>query len=238
MPGFFETIGAKIVSGRPISDEDTAGTRKVAVINEAFAKRFFKGQNPIGQHFGPNKIKYSGIYEIVGVSRDMRYMTYDYKDPIRPMFWVPEAQTVEYDDPAFRSGEIWSHYLYNIVIWAPGNQPGIEERVRKALASVDPDLVLYAVDPYSKVVSARFPAGNYDCDTDHAVWCAWAGAGSGGVVRSDGLYGGTADERDRCADGAGGGSRRCGEDGSARRLFTGWYWTGAWHSGGRSGPAG
>jgi len=160
MPGFFETIGAKIVNGRPITEQDTATTRKVAVINEAFAKRFFKGQNPIGQHFGSSKIKYSGTYEIVGVSRDMRYMTYDYKDPIRPMFWVSEAQTVEYDDPAFRSGEIWSHFLYNIVIWAPGNQPGIEERVRKALASVDPDLVLYSVDPYASVVSADFQQEN------------------------------------------------------------------------------
>ena len=67
------------------------------------------------------------------------------------MFWVSEAQTVEYEDTGFRAGEIWSHYLYNIVIWAPGNQPGIEERVRKALASIDPDLVLYSVDAYSKV---------------------------------------------------------------------------------------
>ena len=72
------------------------------------------------------------------------------------MFWVPEAQTVQFDDPAFRSGEIWSHYLYNIVIWAPGKPPDMEERVRKALASVDPNLVLYGVDPYSKVVSADF----------------------------------------------------------------------------------
>jgi predicted permease len=160
MPGFFETIGAKIVLGRSIEEQDTAATRKVAVINEAFAKRFFKGQSPIGQHFGPDKIKYSATYEIVGVSRDIRYMTYDYKDPIRPMFWVPETQTVQYDDPAFQSGEIWSHYLYNIVIWAPGNPPGMEERVRKALASVDPNLVLYGVDPYSKVVSADFQQEN------------------------------------------------------------------------------
>jgi ABC-type antimicrobial peptide transport system permease subunit len=46
--------------------------------------------------------------------------------------------------------------LYNIVIWAPGNPPGLEDRVRKALASVDPNLVLYGVDPYSKVLSADF----------------------------------------------------------------------------------
>jgi predicted permease len=160
MPDFFDTIGAKIVLGRPITDEDTAATRKVAVINEAFAQRFFKDQNPIGQHFGPDKIKYSATFEIVGVVRDMRYMTYDYKDPIRPMYWLPEAQTVQYDDPAYASGEIWSHYLYNIVIWAPGNPPGIEDRVRKALESIDPNFVLYGVDPYTKVVGGDFQQEN------------------------------------------------------------------------------
>jgi predicted permease len=155
-PGFFKAIGAKIVLGRPITDRDTAATRNVAVVNQAFARRFFKDQNPIGQHFGINKIKYSATYEIVGVTNDVRYMTYEYKKPVRPMFWVPEAQTVQYDDPVYRSGEIWSHFLYNIVLWAPGTPPGMEERVRKALASVDPNLVLYGVDPYTKVVSADF----------------------------------------------------------------------------------
>ena len=160
MPGFFETIGSQMVLGRSITEDDTATTRKVAVVNEAFAKKFFKNQNPIGQHFGPDKIKYAGTLEIVGVVRDMRYMTYDYKDPIRPMFWIPETQTVQYDDPAMMSGETWSHYLYNIVIWAPGNPPGMEERVRKALVEVDPDLVLYGVDPYSKVLSNDFQREN------------------------------------------------------------------------------
>jgi putative ABC transport system permease protein len=62
--------------------------------------------------------------------------------------------------PAYLSGEIWSHYLYNIVIWAPGNPPGIEERVRKALTEVDPNLVLYGVDPYTKVLSGDFQQEN------------------------------------------------------------------------------
>jgi putative ABC transport system permease protein len=156
MPGFFETLGTKMALGRPITEDDTATTRKVAVINEAFAKRFFKNQNPIGEHFGPDKIKYASNFEIVGVVKDMRYMTYDYNDPVRPMFWVPETQTVEYDDPAYRAGETWSHYLYNIVIWAPGDPPGMEERVRKALVEVDPNFVLYGVDPYTKVLSGDF----------------------------------------------------------------------------------
>lgn len=156
MPDFFDTIGAKILLGRPITDHDTAASRNVAVVNQAFVKKFFKDQNPIGQHFGPGKVKYSTTYEIIGVTNDVRYMTYEYRKPVQPMFWLAQAQTVPYDDPAYMSGEIWSHYLYNIVIWAPGSPPGIEERVRKALAAVDPDLVLYSVDQYNKVVSADF----------------------------------------------------------------------------------
>ena len=160
MPGFFETIGAKILLGRPITDADTGATRKVAVVNQAFVRKFFKDQNPIGQHFGIDKIRYSATFEIIGVTNDLRYLTYDYKKPVRPMFWLPEAQSVQYDDPAYRSGEIWSHFLYNIVIWAPGNAPGMEEHVRKALASVDRNLVLYSVDPYAQVLNADFQQEN------------------------------------------------------------------------------
>ena len=119
-------------------------------------RRFFKNENPLGKHFGPDKIQYATKYEIVGVVKDMRYSPWDYKDPIGPMYWISEAQTTHWDDPVYEAGEIWSHYLYNIVIWAPGNPPGIEEKVRKALASVDPDLVLYGVDSYDEVFRGDF----------------------------------------------------------------------------------
>jgi predicted permease len=155
-PGFFETLGAKIVLGRPITEEDTAATRNVAVINEAFAKKFFKGQNPIGQHFGPGKVKYSATYEIVGVAKDIRYMTYAYKEPVGPMYWLPEAQTAKFDDHAYQDGDTASHYLGNLVIWAPGDPPGMEQRIRQALTGVDPNLLLFSVDPYEKLVSSDF----------------------------------------------------------------------------------
>ncbi len=160
MPGFFEALGAKIVRGRAIGEQDTDRTRSVAVVNEAFAKRFFKGQNAIGQHFGIDKIKYAGKYEIVGIARDIRYMTYEYRKPVRPMFWLPETQTTDYDEPLFKNGDLWSHFLYNIVIWGPANPSGVEEQVRKALASVDPSLVLYGVDSYDKILRADFQQEN------------------------------------------------------------------------------
>lgn len=160
MPGFFDTLGATMVLGRPFTDDDTAATRPVAVINEAFARRFFKDQNPIGHHFGMDRLKYAGTFEIIGVVKDMRYMTWGYKDPIDPMFFVSETQTVKYDDPNFTLGDSWSHFLYNIIIWAPGNPPGMEQKVRHALASVDPSLVLYSVDPYTQIVSGDFQQQN------------------------------------------------------------------------------
>ena len=109
---------------------------------------------------GIDRLRYASSYEIVGVVKDMRYMTWDYKNPVGPMFWVSERQNVLYDDPVFSDGEKWSHFLYNIVIWAPGDQQGVEERVRRALASVDAGLVLNSVDPYSKVVSSDFQQQN------------------------------------------------------------------------------
>ncbi len=160
MPGFFETIGAKMVMGRAFTEDDTAATPNAAVVNEAFMKRYFKGQNPIGQHFGPGRLRYASSFEIIGVVKDIRYMTYDYRKPVGPMYWVSETQTAKYDDPDWATGEKWSHYLYNIVIWAPGDPPGMEQKVRKAIASVDPSLVVDDVVPYGKVVSNDFHQQN------------------------------------------------------------------------------
>jgi putative ABC transport system permease protein len=90
---------------------------------------------------------------------------------------------VQYDDPAYQSREVWSHYLYNIVLWAPGNPPGMEERVRKALLSIDPNFVLYAVDPYRKVVSRDFQQENMIATLTTLF------GGLGLVLAAVGLYG-------------------------------------------------
>ena len=73
-PGFFDTIGARMLAGRAINEDDNGNTRHVAVINEAFAKKFFGNQNPIGQHFGPAPVKNAGTYEIVGVVQNIHYV--------------------------------------------------------------------------------------------------------------------------------------------------------------------
>lgn len=158
-PGFFRTLGNPILIGRSIAEEDTAATQRVAVINEAFAKKFFPGVNPIGRHFGSGKMKYAGMYTVVGVAADMRYLTWGLREPARPMFYVPEAQTGNYD-PGDMTDEITTHYLNNIVLWVPGNQQGLEEEVRKALREIDPNLVLSSVDSYPYLLKADFAQQN------------------------------------------------------------------------------
>jgi predicted permease len=159
-PGFFETLGSRTLLGRTFTDQDTRATRPVAVVNQAFVRRFLKGKSPIGAHFGPGKIAYASRYEIIGVVRDIRYMTYDYNQPVRPMYWLPEDQSVTWDDPMFTGGEIWSHSLYNLVLWAPGNPPGLAQNVRRALASVAPDIAMESLDSYDAILGADFQQQN------------------------------------------------------------------------------
>ena len=175
-----------MVSGRPITEEDTATTRSVAVINEAFAKKFFPGENPIGKHFGPGQTKYSGLFEVIGVAGDVRYITYDLREPVQPMFFLAESQSTHYSGASENAGELWSHYLYNLVLWAPGNPPGIEAQVRKALGEIDPNLVLYSVESYDHVLGADFAQQNMIATLTLLF------GGLGLVLAAVGLYGVTA----------------------------------------------
>ena len=71
--GYFETLGTKIVQGRSFSEQDSATSERVGMVNQAFAKKFFKGENALGHHFGYIEQKYAGSFEIVGVTEDTQY---------------------------------------------------------------------------------------------------------------------------------------------------------------------
>jgi len=185
-PGFFETIGTRLLAGRAISEDDNSSTPPVAVINQAFAKRFFGKQNPIGQHFGPAPQKNAGTFQIVGVVRDIHYVSWGFRDPDRPMYYIPEAQFVHFDQADTQSYQIWSQYMFNIVIWAPGRPQNLILQVKKALAEVDPNLVMYDVEPYSKVVAGIFDEENMIASL------AWLFGAIGLVLAAIGLYGVTA----------------------------------------------
>ena len=155
-PGFFSTLGNAILAGRAVSEQDTATSPQVAIINQAFAQRFFKGENPIGKHFGMDEMIHAGDYEVVGVAADMRYINYGYKEPDRAMFFLPAVQHTKFTKPADIAGEGGAHYLSNIVLWVPGKPDALETQVRRALAEIDPNLALVDFSSYAETLRRDF----------------------------------------------------------------------------------
>ena len=152
--GYFEIVGTKIVKGRGITEQDTAATRNVGVVNQTFAKKFFKDEDPIGKHFGDLDQKYAGSFEIVGVTEDTQY--YEPTDQIRPMFFLAEAQRFAYEEARFRAFEDRNHFLNAVVLLTQGNVPGLEAQVRRALAQVNPDLAVIDFRSFTAQVDGNF----------------------------------------------------------------------------------
>jgi len=155
-PGFFSTLGNNITRGRAIDERDTANSPLVAVVNEAFVQKFLKGENPIGKRFGADEMIHAGDFEIVGVAADMRYLNYGYKDPDRPMYFLPMVQHTKYTKPVDIEGEKGAHYMENLVLWAPGKPEGLEMQVRKALSDIDPNLALLDFGSYHETLGRDF----------------------------------------------------------------------------------
>jgi predicted permease len=154
--GYFDTIGNPIVRGRAITEEDTASSRHVAVVNEEFARKFFKNEDAIGKHFGRTEIKNAGDYEIVGIAKDARYLPYDMDKPIRAMCFLPNTQTSVFTEPGYNVGETRSHVLSDIVVRMKPGTTLTEAQVRRALADVDPNLPLRGVEGLSEQVARNF----------------------------------------------------------------------------------
>jgi predicted permease len=152
--GYFETIGTKILRGRAISGQDTRSSRLVAVVNQTFAKKFFKDEDPIGKHFGDLDAKYAGAFEIIGVTEDTQYREPTSK--IRPMFFLSADQWMVYDDPRWKAFEESSHDLNAIVLKTEGTIPGLEAQVRRALAQVNADLAVIDFMSFAAQVDGNF----------------------------------------------------------------------------------
>ena len=154
-PGYFSAIGTQIIEGRGISEEDTATSQHVAVINEAFAKKYFNNENPIGQYFGRPELGSSRNYKIVGVAQDARYLDFDFDKPIVPFFFLSEAQ----HDVVAKTGadsNPGSHHLHDIILVArPGATVSAAE-IRQAIISVDPRLPIESIGALGEQVSNQF----------------------------------------------------------------------------------
>jgi len=152
--GWFKTIGQGILRGRGIEREDTATTRAVAVVNETFAKKFFKGEDPIGRHFGMDIQAYASSYEIVGVARDAKYN--DMQGDQRAMFFLPATQTMSFKESVMQTGETRSHFLRAATLVYHGSLEQLEPQLRKSFAEADLDIPITDIHSMSDNIAANF----------------------------------------------------------------------------------
>jgi predicted permease len=155
--GYVETLGQKILRGRSFTEDDTASTEKVAIVNEAFVKRFFKpGEEPLATLFGLDLPQYNTTFKIVGVMRNATYQDPAGKRPVRPLFFVPLAQRVHYDQPLMQSLDDSSHFIEGAVLQLHGGMEGLEPQVRRTLSEVDSNLTLLGMQTLEEQVNSRF----------------------------------------------------------------------------------
>jgi predicted permease len=147
--GYFEVIGNPIVRGRGISEQDTATSQKVAVINEAFARKFFKNEDPIGRHFG-RKAEASREFEVVGIAKDARYLNDNLDKPIGPFFVLPEAQA------EYAQGNLGSLFLHDIVVLTEPSSSLSNARILQSIASVVPDMPVISIRDLREQVAGQF----------------------------------------------------------------------------------
>ena len=142
-PGWFETMGIPLRGGRDFGERDRVGSPPVAIVNEAFVRRYLSRRQPIGQTLrvdsddGPR-------YEIVGVAADAVYTTP--RAGMLPTLWVPLAQRES------REWTSWRDAVLTIKA-APGQRAAVERDVGAALTQADPTLV-FTSGTFDQIVDA------------------------------------------------------------------------------------
>jgi macrolide transport system ATP-binding/permease protein len=150
-PDYFQTIGQKVLFGRGITEQDTATSPLMAVVNEAFVKKFFpKGESPIGKHFGLGGTKSSGEIEIVGVVSDVKYV--NPRSAVRAMYFRPMLQHAPLSDGV----EVRSYFAGGITLQMKGSVEGLESQVRKTLAAINPNLTVVRFETFAEQVDGQF----------------------------------------------------------------------------------
>jgi predicted permease len=154
-PHFFETIVQPVVRGRGFTEQDTATSQMVAVVNQAFVKKFFPQEDPMGHHFGTSDQKYAASYEIVGIVADAKYN--NPRDPVRPMYFRPMTQlNTAFKERSSLAGETSSLFPNSITLRYAGDAASLEPLVRRTLSSINPNLTIIDFKSLDYQVAGNF----------------------------------------------------------------------------------
>jgi predicted permease len=184
---YLQNFGVTLLRGRNFTAADNENTAPVAIVNQAFARRFFKsGEDPLNQHFGLDLPENARTFRIVGIVRDAKFAGWGLNKPARPMFYVPLAQKANYKDEMMKRVELQSFFIGGIMLVTNASPGILEPLLTRVLAAIDSNLTINSVRTMQQQVDLTF-------DQDRAV----AGlAGLFGFVAlllaAVGLYGVTA----------------------------------------------
>jgi predicted permease len=133
-PKYFSTVGIPILMGREITEADNAAAPKIAVVNESFARFYFKNQNPIGRRFTMKAEEYKNLppIEIVGVSRDAH--DHELREKPDRRIYLAMMQS------AFPISAV------NLEIRTSGDPAAVMDGVRNKVKSIDAALPVGGVD--------------------------------------------------------------------------------------------
>jgi predicted permease len=141
-PSFFQTVGTRTLRGRVFDDRDTSASTHVAVVNEAFAEKYFPNDDPVGKRFGLGGVEHSGDYEIAGVINNL--VMRNPRQPVPPpMFFLPLLQMskAEWAD----NGKSRSNVIGSIILRMDGYPRDLSSQVMRSLGEIDPNLTMLSV---------------------------------------------------------------------------------------------
>jgi len=155
---YLHTLSMPILRGRDFTDADNEDTAPVAIVNQAFVKRFFRaGEDPIDQHFGLDRPEDASTFRIVGVVRDAKFAGFALSRPARPMFYVPLAQNAHYaEGDIMKRVELSSHFINGIMLTTDTPAGTLEPVLTRLLADLDPNLTILGIHTMREQVAMQF----------------------------------------------------------------------------------
>jgi predicted permease len=154
---YLQSLGVRLLRGREFSEADNETSENVAIVNEAFVKRFFKsGEEPLDHHFGLDMPQNASSYRIVGIVHDAKFAGFALNKPARPMFYVPLAQYVHYPDTMMARLEMSSHNMNAAMLVTNASPGALESQLTRILADIDPNLTLVNVRTLQEQVDMSF----------------------------------------------------------------------------------
>jgi hypothetical protein len=154
---YLKNFGVQVLRGRGFTAADNETTAPVAVVNEAFVKRFFRNdEDPLEQHFGIDLPENASTIRIVGIVRDAKFAGWGLDRPARPMFYVPLAQTVNYQHPLLKKIELRSHFMGGLMLVTDLPTGQLEALLTRKLVDLDPNVTFNSVRTMQQQVALSF----------------------------------------------------------------------------------